>query len=199
MDQLASLCGVAGHALLVDCTTLERTPVELPADVEIVVVDSGVRRELRTSDYGRRRAELDAAEAVIGPLRTATLADLEGIDDATLRRRARHVVTENARVRAVAVALLGEDAAAAGDLMRESHRSLRDDFECSTPAVDAIVARLDSTPGVHGARMTGGGWGGSVVALTEPGALAEGSRVRAGGPATCDPAAGPSSPRTPGR
>ncbi|MGI8662029.1 MAG: galactokinase [Acidimicrobiales bacterium] len=197
MDQLASLCGIAGHALLIDCTTLAIVPVEVPASFDIVVIDSGVRRELRNSAYGERRAELEAAEAAIGPLRVATTADLQRLRDRVVRRRARHVLSENARVRAMAVALLAEDAVAAGELMQESHASLRDDFECTTPAIDATVARLNAMRGVHGARMTGGGWGGCIVALAERGAIEEGRCVRAWGPATCVRAAGPSSPRTP--
>jgi galactokinase len=190
MDQLASLCGVAGHALLIDCTTLDITPVEVPPGVDVVVVESGVQRELSASGYAQRRRELDAVEAVIGPLRGATLGDHDRLDDDDLRRRARHVVTENARVRAFAVALLAEDLAAAGELMAESHASLRDDFACSLPAVDELVAQLSSTRGVHGARMTGGGWGGCVVALAEPGALRDARSVRASAGATCDRAEG---------
>jgi galactokinase len=94
------------------------------------------------------------------------------------RRRAQHVVTENERVRAFVGALRAGDAPLAGRLMVESHRSLRDDFEVSTPALDALVDRLVATPGVHGARLTGAGFGGCVVALTDPGALDEGWTVR---------------------
>ena len=162
MDQLASACGVEGHALLIDCSTFDVTPVALPADVEVVVVHSGTSRELATGAYAARRAELEAGD----------------------ERRVRHVRTENQRVRACADALTRGDLDEAGALMLESHASLRDDFEVSTPALDALVARLASTPGVHGARLTGAGFGGCVVALTVPGALSEGWHVRAVGGAS---------------
>jgi galactokinase len=184
LDQLASAAGVAGAALLLDCATLDVRPVPLPDGVAVVVVDSGQRRTLAGSAYAERRAQCEAAEAVIGPLRTAGVADVERLSDPVLRRRARHVVSENARVTAFVAALTGGDLAAAGRLLGESHASLRDDFEVSTPALDALVERLAATPGVHGARMTGGGFGGAVVALTEPGALAEGWTVTAVGGAT---------------
>jgi galactokinase len=184
MDQLASTSGVDGHALVIDCTTLAVTPVPLPPDTEIVVVDSGQRRALVTSAYAERAAECAAAEAAIGPLRQAVMADLSRIDDPVVRARARHVVTENERVRAFAAAVNDGDLAEAGRLMAASHASLRDDFAVSTPGVDALVARLHATPGVFGARMTGGGFGGCVVALARPGALHEGWVVRAVGGAS---------------
>jgi galactokinase len=111
-------------------------------------------------------------------LRKATLDDVARITDPVLRRRARHVVTENERVRDFATALTDGDLVGAGGLMAESHASLRDDFEVSTPAVDEVVARLAALDGVFGVRMTGGGFGGCVVALTQPGALTEGWVVR---------------------
>lgn len=180
LDQLASVGGVAGSALVMDCDRLTLEPVPVPDDVEIVVVHSGQERRLADSAYAERRAECEAAEVLVGPLRTATLADVQRIDDPVLRRRARHVVTENRRVRDAAAALEADDGTTLGELFVESHRSLRDDFESSTPVVDATVERLCATAGVHGARMTGGGWGGCVVAVTEPGALSEGWVVRPG-------------------
>lgn len=179
MDQLASAAGVDGHALLIDCATLELTPVPLPDGVEVVVVDSGQRRSLADSRYGVRRAQCEEAAAEIGPLRDASLAGVEAIGDDDLRRRARHVVTENGRVRAFAAALAAGDLAAAGALMVESHVSLRDDFEVSTRLLDELVERLSATPGVFGARLTGAGFGGCVVALTAAGSAVEGWRVRA--------------------
>jgi galactokinase len=170
MDQLASAAGVAGHALLIDCSSLSVTPVPLPLSVEVVVVDSGTRRQLATSFYGVRRAQCEEAEVLIGPLRSATLADAESIAIDDLRRRARHVVSENGRVRTFAAALTSGDVAAAGRAMVESHASLRDDFEVSTRVLDELVAHLVARPGVHGARLTGAGFGGCVVALAEPGA-----------------------------
>ena len=170
MDQLASAGGVDGHVLLIDCTTLERRPLPLPDGVEVLVVDSGEPRTLAGSAYAERRAQVEAAATALGlALRDATPSHVEGLSDAVLRRRARHVVSENARVLAFAEALTGGDLRGAGQLMVESHESLRSDFGVSTPTLDALVARLVDTPGVWGARLTGGGFGGCVVALTEPG------------------------------
>ncbi|HET9443230.1 MAG TPA: galactokinase [Acidimicrobiales bacterium] len=181
MDQLASAAGVAGHALLVDCTALTVTPVPLPPAAEVVVIHSGQPRALAGSAYAERRRSCEAAAALVGPLARASVSDLGGLDDAVLRRRARHVVTENGRVRAFAEALVAGDLAACGRLMVESHRSLAGDFEVSTPRLDELVDGLVARPGVLGARMTGAGFGGCVVALTGPGALPEdeGWHVRA--------------------
>ena len=129
-------------------------------------------RDLATSGYSERVAELARAEAEIGPLRLASVDDIDGITDPVVRRRARHVVTENGRVRSFAEAIAAGDLDAAGALMNESHASLRDDFESSTPAIDELCAELAATDGVFGARITGGGWGGCVIALTRPGVLA---------------------------
>jgi galactokinase len=159
LDQLAWVNGIAGHALLCDCSTYELRPVLVPDDVDVVVVHSGEERTLAGSAYAERRAELARGDA----------------------RRVRHVETENARVRSFADAIERGDAPAAGALMLESHASLRDDYEVSTPTLDALVARLAATPGVYGARLTGAGFGGCVVALTERGALAEGWHVRPAG------------------
>ena len=188
MDQLASAAGRAGHALLVDCRSLEVTPVPLPPpeDVEVVVVDSHQRRRVSASAYEERRADCEAAAAIIGPLRDATVAAVDALPDPRLRRRARHVVTENARVLAAVETLRAGDVAAAGRLMHASHVSLRDDFEVSTPELDGLVDRLTATPGVYGARLTGAGFGGSVVALAAPGTPAQGWRVRAVAGATVE-------------
>jgi galactokinase len=169
MDQLTSAAGVAGHALLIDCTTEEVTPVRLPEGVEVVAVHSGDPRRLAGSAYVLRRTSCERAAAIVGPLRDASLGDLGAIEDETVRRRARHVITENARTLAVAGALRAGDVAAAGRLMVESHASLRDDFEVSTVKLDQLVERLLVTPGVLGARLTGAGFGGCAVALCEPG------------------------------
>ena len=183
MDQLVITGGVAGHALLIDCASLETTPVPLSDEIDVVVAHSGQRRELGLSAYAERRAECEAAEAIVGPLRAASPAEVETINDPVLRRRARHVVSENERVRAFAAALVDDDPEAAGTLMDESHQSLADDFDCSTPALDALVARLRGMPGVLGARLTGAGWGGCVVALAHAGAAVDGWHVRAVGAA----------------
>ena len=169
MDQLASVAGVEGHALRIDCTTLEVRPVPVPDDLEVVVVDSGQRRELAGSAYADRVAACAAAAREIGPLRLATVADTEQISDAIVRRRARHVISENARVDALCDALAGSDHAAIGAAMSASHRSLRDDYDVSTPVLDELVAGLDRQPGVVGARLTGAGFGGCVVAIVERG------------------------------
>ena len=179
MDQLVSACAVAGHALLIDCRDLSRRPVALPEGVAIVVIDSGVRHQHTDSGYNDRRAECGRA---VAHYRVAALRDLDepaleqgraGLDD-TAYRRARHVVTENTRVLAAADALAQGDLAAMGRLMAASHASMRDDFAITVPAIDRIVALADQVIAGKGAgggaRMTGGGFGGSVVALV-PNAL----------------------------
>ena len=188
MDQLASAAGIPGHALLIDCTTLDITGVALPPGIDVVVADSGQSRTLAGSAYAERRAQCEAAEKVVGPLRQASVEDLAAIDDEVLRRRARHVVTENRRVLDFARCLAAGDLAGAGRLMAASHASLRDDFEVSSPALDRVVERLSATPGVHGARLTGGGFGGCAVALADAGAAAEGWRLHPSGGATVGPA-----------
>jgi galactokinase len=169
MDQLVAAAGVAGAALRIDCRTLAIEHVRLPEDAEVAVVHSGDEREVAKTAYAERRAECEAAQDMLGAeLRDLTPADAEAIDDATLRRRARHVTTENDRVDALAAALAEGQLRYAGELMVASHVSLRDDFEVSTPAVDALVTHLRGTPGVYGARVTGAGFGGCVVALCRP-------------------------------
>lgn len=175
MDQLISLAGVAGHALLVDCTTLALRPVPIPEAAQVAVAHCGEPRRLSDSAYARRRAECDAAREVVGPLALADARSVEAIADPVLRRRARHVVSENARVRATAAALAEGDLVTAGKLMSESHASLAGDFEVSTPALDSLVAILDAMPGVFGARLTGAGFGGCAVALAARGAFDPGS------------------------
>ncbi|MGC8463454.1 MAG: galactokinase family protein [Acidimicrobiales bacterium] len=179
LDPLTSAGARAGHALLIDFATLATSDVPLSETVDVVVADSGDHRSLREAGYAARVAECEAAAAVVGPLGLAGPDDVVGLRDPLLRRRARHVVTECARVDAVVAALAAGDLAGAGALLVESHRSLADDFEVSTPAVDAAVAALLACPGVHGARLTGGGFGGSVVALADPGAV--GTMITAGG------------------
>ena len=168
MDQLASAAGVDGSLLLIDCRSVTVTAVALPDGAVVVGVDSGQPRTLAGSAYADRRAECEAAERELGPLRDASEADVARLRDPVLRRRARHVVTENERVRSFVAALEAGDLRGAGALMRAGHASLRDDFEVSTAVVDDLVAQVAATPGVWGARMTGGGFGGVVVALAEP-------------------------------
>ena len=152
MDQLVSLAAIEGMALRIDCDTLELENVPFPDDAEVVVIHSGRHRDLATSAYAQRRAECEAAEQVIGRLREASPIDAEAIDDPVLRRRARHVTTENERVDALACALAKDQLAYAGELLVASHASMRDDFEVSTPELDEVVAAVRGVPGVYGAR-----------------------------------------------
>ena len=167
---MTSACGVDGHALVMDCTTLDIESFPIPADVVVQVIFVTQRR-LVGSPYADRVAQCAAAEAVIGPLRTSGIGALDAIDDEVLRRRARHVITENRRVRDFAGAMRCGDLNDAGALMLEGHESLRADYETSTAAMDEAVRSLSAVRGVYGARMTGGGFGGCVVALTEPGTV----------------------------
>ena len=181
MDQLCIAAAAEGHATMIDCHTLDVTQVPIPTEVDIVV-EFVAHRTLVGSAYAERVAECARAEQVIGPLRDATLDDIgrarHHLDDIAWRR-ARHVVTENERVRAFASAMSGGDYERAGRLMNAGHESLRADFETSTPAMDEAVARLADTPGVFGARMTGGGFGGCLVALREPASTGSGWIVHA--------------------
>jgi galactokinase len=160
MDQMASVRGVADHALLVDCRTLTAEAVALPASLSIVVVHSGLPRLLETSPYRERRAACEAAAARLG-VRALRDARPEAVASDPI---ARHVVTENARVVSFVTALRAGDHAGCGRLMTESHASLRDDFAVSTPELDALVGLLIEH-GAIGARLTGAGFGGCVVAL----------------------------------
>jgi galactokinase len=169
MDPAASLLGRRGHAVLLDCETEEYRHVPLPSELAIVVLDSGTRRSLEHSGYAERRAELERGLAAFPgrrpldlPLEEVEAADLDDV----ARRRLRHVVTENQRVRRFVVALERDDPAALGPLLRASHESLRDDYEVSTPALDALAERAEQA-GALGARMMGGGFGGAVVALAD--------------------------------
>jgi galactokinase len=168
MDQLTSLCGRRGAALLIDCRSLAVDPVDLPAGLAILVVDSGIRRDLADTAYAARRAECEAIAARLG-LRTLRDATAEQVAD---EPRARHVVSENARVLDFADALRRSDVEALGPLLLASHASLRDDFEVSTPELDELVARLVDA-GALGARLTGAGFGGSVVALARAASAAD--------------------------
>ena len=183
MDQLCSAAAVEGASLLIDCATLELRPVPLPPGAEVVVAHSGTGRALVGSAYAERRADCDGAAAILGPLRDVSVPEAEALADPLLVRRARHVITENRRVLDCAAALEEGDLPGAGRLMSESHRSLRDDFDVSTPALDALVASLEAVPGVHGARLTGAGFGGCVVALADAGTLERLDRSALPGPA----------------
>lgn len=178
MDQLTSVAGIRDHALLIDCHTLDVTPVRIPDHLAVWVVDVSTRT-LDGSEYPERVAQCAAAEREIGPLRLADQALVETIGDPLLRARARHVVSENQRVREFAEALAVNDARAAGRLMYESHDSLSRDFGTSTSQMDQAVAHHAKIPGVHGVRMTGGGFGGCIVLLTDADARIDGMQVRA--------------------
>ncbi len=169
MDQLISGTGRAGHAVLIDCRSLTTRPVPLPAGTAVVILDTATRRELVTSAYNERRAQCEAASAAFGvkALRDVTVGRFQregGMLDPVTFRRARHVVTENARTEQAAAAMSAGNAATLGRLMDESHASLRDDFEVSSPALDAMVEAARAA-GCIGARMTGAGFGGCAVAL----------------------------------
>ena len=178
MDQLTVTSGIRDHALLIDCHELTISPVQLPNDVKIVV-QFITERKLSSSSYAERVAQCNAAEEIIGPLRLANWSSLANITDKTIFHRARHVVSENQRVRDFAAMLRTGDLKSAGKLMIESHNSLDQDFETSTPQMNAAVAAAISQPGVFGARMTGGGFGGCIVILADATANLDGWQVRA--------------------
>jgi galactokinase len=182
MDQLVSARAVAGHALLIDCRTLDCRPVPMPEGLAVMVIHSGIERGLVDGAYNERRAQCGAAARHYG---VAALRDLEeeqllagrdGLDSVAFRR-ARHVVSENARTLAAAEALASGDLALLGTLMAQSHASMRDDFEITLPAIDRLVEiAAEAIGGEGGARMTGGGFGGCIVALAPDAAV---KRVRA--------------------
>jgi galactokinase len=169
MDQFTAALARAGHALLLDCRDLSYRHIPLPAGVAILVCDSHVERRLAESGYADRRAACETAAARLGvrALRDATLEQVESLDDDLLRRRARHVVGENARTLAAADALEHGDLDAVGALMLASHVSMRDDFEIVPPQLDELAAVVRGVPGCRGSRMTGGGFGGCTVALVD--------------------------------
>ncbi|MEP6638504.1 MAG: galactokinase [Chloroflexota bacterium] len=181
MDQFASSCGVAGSALLLDCRSHEWRAIPLPADIELVACHTGSTHHLGQSEYNLRRNQCDAAVAALAAI-DPSVRSLRDVTSEMLRaardrldpiafRRARHVVTENARVQATVAALARGDLAAVGRLFAESHASLRDEFEVSSPELDAMVEIASAVPGVVAARMTGGGFGGCTVNLVRPEAV----------------------------
>jgi galactokinase len=170
MDQFASANGRADAALLLDCRSLAARTVPLPRDAAFLIVNSMVKHAHTEGAYRSRRADCEAAAQILG------VPSLRDIDVAALpaalaklpdgpARRCRHVVTENARVEAAAVAMTTGDLPALGALLNASHASLRDDMEVSVPQVDELAAIAQKTSGVFGARMMGGGFGGCVIAL----------------------------------
>ena len=184
LDQLASLYGEEDHALRIDFRTVEVDPVPLELDgFQIVTLDSGDTHSNAASGYNERRSECARARELLGleSLRDATLEAAEGLRE-PLNRRVRHVITDNARVEAAIEALRDRDFNQLGTLLDHAHASLRDDYEVSTPAVEAAVGRLKAA-GALGARIMGGGFGGHVLGLFEAAAeLPEGAvRVSPGG------------------
>ncbi len=177
MDQLCIASARQGMGTLIDCRSLDVQHVEIPTDVDIVV-QFIAHRTLEGSEYADRVRECAQAEELIGPLRDAALSSVMSIEDDTIKRRARHVVTENQRVVDFTRALTSGDYSGAGALMHESHRSLSADFAVSTQQMDDVVESICAIPGVYGSRMTGGGFGGCIVTLCQPGTVLEGWKVK---------------------
>ncbi len=170
MDQMISAAGKADHALLIDCRSLETQTVPLPRDTLVVVLDTATRRGLVDSAYNERRSQCESAAKFFGvkALRDISVDQFEAKADqldGLTRQRARHVITENARTLQAAEAMKQGDAIGLGRLMRQSHTSLRDDFEVSSHELNVMVECADRQPGCYGARMTGAGFGGCAVAL----------------------------------
>lgn len=176
MDQLISAAGRPGQALLIDCRTFERQAVPLPADVAVVVCDTGKRRGLADSAYNERRAQCEEGTRLLG-VRALRDVDVDTFEARSrelpplIRRRCRHVVYENARTLAAAETLRRGDLELFGRLMNESHASLRDLYEVSSEELDVMAALGQSQPGCYGARMTGAGFGGCAVAVVQFGAV----------------------------
>lgn len=171
MDQLISARGQRGHAALIDCRTLETRRVPMPADAAMVIINSNVKRGLVDSEYNQRRQQCELAAKTLGvkALRDADMEQLEAKRfemTEKVYQRARHVITENERTLRAAEALAHADWPTISRLMAESHASMRDDFEITVPPIDGLVAMIANTIAENGGvRMTGGGFGGCVVAL----------------------------------
>jgi len=183
MDQFISSQGKAGHALMLDCRSLEPRFIPFPEDLCLVICNSLVKHDMAAGEYNRRRAEceegvrlLSAQIPYLVSLRDLSLGDLERFREllpATIYKRCLHVVTENQRVVAAAAALEQNKLQQLGELMAESHRSLRDEYEVSCPELDLLVEVAGQTVGVHGARMTGGGFGGCTINVVSRRAAAQ--------------------------
>jgi galactokinase len=158
--------------LFLDTRSLERQLLPMPSDTELCIIDSGSSRELAGSGYNERRAECETAAALLGVPSLRDVGDVEALAalPPRLRKRARHVISENARVRKALSGLHGE---AFGELMNASHASLSEDYEVSTPALDTLASMLREHPAVLGAKLTGAGFGGACVALTRKDRSAE--------------------------
>jgi galactokinase len=173
MDQMIVAGGRKNHALLIDCRDLSLQPVPVPAGAVVVVLDTGTRRGLVDSAYNERRSQCEQAARFFGvkalrDVDTRTLSARESELEPLVRRRARHVITENDRTLRAAEAMRAGDLTRLGQLMDASHDSLRDDFEVTNDALNTIVSLARAQPGCFGARMTGAGFGGCAVALVAP-------------------------------
>ena len=187
MDQMASLFGMQGRALLLDCRSLAHESAEIPPGLKIVAVGSGVRHSLASSEYNKRRAECDEGVRIL----SASLPGIRALRDVTpeslapllaklpsvVAKRCRHVVSEDARVLQAVAAMGSGDTGRLKTLMAESHASLRDDYEVSCPELDVLVDLALPLPYCHGARLTGAGFGGSTVNLVEADAVESFSRT----------------------
>jgi galactokinase len=183
MDQFVSCCGQTGHALMLDCRSLDYRLLPIPAEVSLVICNTMVKHDLASGEYNTRRAEceegvrrLSLKMPYIRALRDVGVEDLDRYCSdlpQTIYQRCRHVVTENARVCDAAAALEKADLATFGRLMAESHMSLKNDYEVSCPELDLMVEIAGQVEGMYGARMTGGGFGGSTVNLVDKRAVAE--------------------------
>jgi galactokinase len=191
MDQFSSCFGQTGHALMLDCRLLDYKLLALPAHVKLVVCNTMVKHKLAASEYNTRRTECEEGVRLLAEqlphvrsLRDVTIDDLEqfgGQFPDVISKRCRHVVSENARVVAAAAALECEDLKTFGQLMRESHRSLRDDYEVSCGELDLMMEIANKAEGVFGGRMTGGGFGGCTVNLVQSDSVASFKEVVAKG------------------
>jgi galactokinase len=183
MDQFVSCFGRASHALLLDCRSLQYEFVKLPPDLQLVICNTMVRHELASGEYNARRAECEEGVRIlrivlpeIRALRDVTLTQLEKhvrILPAKVFARCRHVITENARVKSAVEAFHRGESKALRPLMQDSHRSLRDDYEVSCRELDLMVEIGMAQPGLIGARMTGGGFGGCTINLVESATVSE--------------------------
>ena len=181
MDQFIAVFGSEGHALMLDCRSLEYQTLSIPSDVRLVICNSMVKHELASGEYNRRRADCEAGVTIfrqnmpqVRALRDVSITDLEthrkDLPD-VIFRRCRHVISENRRVLDAAAALRSSDVDAFGKLMYQSHRSLSDDYEVSCQELDLLVEIASSCEGVYGSRMTGGGFGGCTVTLVRSAAV----------------------------
>jgi galactokinase len=173
MDQMSAALGKDGYALFIDTLNLHYEYIHLPARCAIAAVHSGIQHDNRSGNYNLRREECQEACRLLGvaKLRDLNINDLSAIKKLPdpFRKRARHVITENERVLKAVQAIKGEDNVELGSLVYASHESLKNDFEVSIPDIDWLVDQAKKVPSIYGARITGGGFGGSVLFLVDPG------------------------------